>query len=541
MTPTPSRTSNRFIPKLPPVKSVSRLSLFFGIDARSLALFRIFLALILLGDLLIRAGDLEAFYTDFGVLPRGVLLDKFSNPWNFSVYLVSGTFFVQSLLFLAHGFFALMLLVGYRVRWASFLCWLFTFSLQVRNPMVIQGGDDYLRLLLFWGMFLPLGARFSLDNFLNPANRRPPGILLSPGTAALLAQVVFVYFFSALHKTGPEWRESGDAVYLALSISQFTKPFGAFLLQFPGFLKWLTFIILGIEQFGAFLFFSPAWTAPLRAGMAGVFLLMHIGFWQSMELGIFPWACMCGIIPFLPAWFWEKINERSRSGPASKLKFFMLKKIGGFVRRFRLDDALRRASKSVNTKTREKKSASFQPFFPKIPAFGRNFIWILLAYAFFWNLGQVKPDFDIPQNLKPVGLFSGLNQQWNMFSPKPLSDDGWYVIPGRLTDGSEVDLFRDGQPVHWEKPQWGSRLYPNDRWRKYMMNLWTAANNGHRLYFGKYLCRRWNREAPAGKKLSSFEIFFMLNPTMPPGQISPITKVSVWKHLCFEGPGAPEP
>ena len=29
-----------------------------------------------------------------------------------------------------------------------------------RNPLVIDGGDDFLRMLLFWGLFLPLGARW---------------------------------------------------------------------------------------------------------------------------------------------------------------------------------------------------------------------------------------------------------------------------------------------------------------------------------------------------------------------------------------------
>ncbi|NET13417.1 MAG: hypothetical protein F6K08_11435, partial [Okeania sp. SIO1H6] len=40
----------------------------FGLDLRSLALFRIGLALIIITDLIIRAGDLTAHYSDAGVL-----------------------------------------------------------------------------------------------------------------------------------------------------------------------------------------------------------------------------------------------------------------------------------------------------------------------------------------------------------------------------------------------------------------------------------------------------------------------------------------
>jgi len=43
----------------------------FTLDPRSLALFRILLALLVLVDLAQRSGDLSAFLTDRGVLPRG--------------------------------------------------------------------------------------------------------------------------------------------------------------------------------------------------------------------------------------------------------------------------------------------------------------------------------------------------------------------------------------------------------------------------------------------------------------------------------------
>ena len=46
------------------------LSDVFGIDTRSLAVFRIGLALTILLDLVLRAQDLGAHYTDAGVLPR---------------------------------------------------------------------------------------------------------------------------------------------------------------------------------------------------------------------------------------------------------------------------------------------------------------------------------------------------------------------------------------------------------------------------------------------------------------------------------------
>ena len=95
-----------------------KLEELFGFDLRSLAAFRIGLALIILADLIIRSRDIKAHYTDFGVLPRTALIDGILNPWYWSVHLISGQPLVQTLLFLFAGLVAFALLVGYRTRLA---------------------------------------------------------------------------------------------------------------------------------------------------------------------------------------------------------------------------------------------------------------------------------------------------------------------------------------------------------------------------------------------------------------------------------------
>jgi hypothetical protein len=52
----------------------------FGADLRSLAAFRIVLALLVLADLASRATDLYAHYADKGILLRSVLLGGVLNP-----------------------------------------------------------------------------------------------------------------------------------------------------------------------------------------------------------------------------------------------------------------------------------------------------------------------------------------------------------------------------------------------------------------------------------------------------------------------------
>src|SRR5215471_7874435 len=103
-----ARTATITLPdRTSPVKKLLRyLQAAYSLDLRSLALFRVALGAVLLGDLIWRALDLTVFYTDFGVLPRAALLDKFSPGPRFSIHLISGQFVFQAILFLLAAAFA---------------------------------------------------------------------------------------------------------------------------------------------------------------------------------------------------------------------------------------------------------------------------------------------------------------------------------------------------------------------------------------------------------------------------------------------------
>jgi len=70
-------------------------------------------------------------------------------------------------------------------------------------PLVLNGGDTLLRLVLFWAMFAPMGARFSVDA-LRTGGRE--GRILSVGTVGLLCQVVVMYAANvAMKHDGDVW------------------------------------------------------------------------------------------------------------------------------------------------------------------------------------------------------------------------------------------------------------------------------------------------------------------------------------------------
>src|SRR5437588_6400315 len=254
---------------------LSYLQAAYALDLRSLALFRIALGAVLLGDLIWRAVDLTAFYTDFGVLPRAALLEKFSPAQRFSLHLMSGEFVFQALLFLLAAGLAIMLMAGIRTRFAALASWFMVVSIQSRNPIILQGGDVYLRMLTFIAIFLPMGALYSVDAALReePQNQdRKRFVHFSTPGLALIAQVAIVYAFAVLLKTAPEWRTDFSAVYYALNIQQMSTPLGRFLLHFPKLLPWLTRGTLVHESSIAILLLTPFLAGPARL-LAVVFIM----------------------------------------------------------------------------------------------------------------------------------------------------------------------------------------------------------------------------------------------------------------------------
>jgi predicted DCC family thiol-disulfide oxidoreductase YuxK len=164
--------------------------------------------------------------------------------------------------------------------------------------------------------------------------------------------------------------------------------------------------------------------------------------------------------------------------------------------------------------------------------------WVLLFCTFYiigWNIETLGKYSVIPQQLRPFATITRLDQEFNMFAPTPLIEDGWYVMPGKLRNGTMVDVFSGASPVSYEKPQWVAYTYKDQRWQKYLMNLWSSNLSEFRLGYGKYLCRTWNKKhLNTNEELLSFDIIFMLERTPEPGKPqTPIEPTTIWHHECF--------
>jgi predicted DCC family thiol-disulfide oxidoreductase YuxK len=294
-----------------------RLNQLFGFDLRSLALFRIGIALVVLADLIIRAGDLTAHYSDDGILPRSYLIETPVNPWYWSIHLLSGQPFVQGLVFLLAGLIAFALLVGYRTRLATIATWVLVISLHNRHPYVIFAADDVLRALLFWAMFLPWGAVYSVDSALNNSSQPLPKRFASIATFAFMVQQVLIYAGSAAYKAKSEVWHDGSAVYYALSFDQYATPIGQF---FLAHLAWLlpplTIFALWFEFFGPFLIFIPVKITFFRCLAILLFISLHISFGLFFTLELFPYLSIASWLAFIPSPIWDYLGEKMQKNKA---------------------------------------------------------------------------------------------------------------------------------------------------------------------------------------------------------------------------------
>lgn len=478
-------------PTAPASRRWQWLAELFAVDLRALAAMRMGLGLMLLLDLVNRWPDLAAHYSDAGVLPRSarweLLVDFGLSGWT-SLHMLSGAAWFQGLLFLATAAAACCLFVGYRTRSATAICFVLLWSLHARNPLVLQCGDTLLRCQLFWCLFMPLGAVWSVDarrSSIRPAETR----VTSAASVALLLQLCYVYLFTAILKTDPSWRSDFSAIYYALHHDHFTSRFGYVLLNYPELLPPLTLASWLLEWVGPFLLFCPIATGRIRTAIVAMFIGFHLGLAATMELGLFPYYCIGYWLVFLPSSVWDRVEHwLKRTLPVNR---GARARVGSSMASTRVDR---------------------RPLWDCVVLF-------LLAYVTLLNLRRTNGDWFATIGRWPlahVARATGLDQCWCMFATGPHEFGGWLVFRGTLTDGREVNLWSPDEPLPQSKPALVSAMYPNHRWRRYLLYLHELPDEVQRRHVAEYLCRRWENEHPSASRVARVELINVVQPTPPP-------------------------
>lgn len=517
----------------------------FSLDLRSLAIFRIGMGLLVLADAGVALTNAEMLYSDAGVMPLSLLHERhWHSVASWSLHALSGSVELQAVLMVLQMLAGLWLIAGRFTRLATIACWVLVCSLETRNPVVTNGADVMTRLLLFWGMFLPLGARWSLDAARGKAGPTAgASSLRSVATAALLLQVALVYWFSVACKTHECWWGDGSALVQTLQLDLFARPFGVWLRGHAELCRMMTYGWLVVEVVGPFLLFLPFWRTGLRCVAVLLFMSFHAGIELCMDIGAFPFVMIVAWSVFLPGAVWSKLQ-------ATTLK------LQGMINTQVLKQHQSRQSSALNIgfwsfgawmlKLEPSVSGAHSLVPSARPSLSSRLANVLclaaLVFVFLWNLRGTNFAYwerFFPREVNPVAFALRLDQHWSMFSPRPSSEDGWFVLRAGMSDGSEVDLLRDGAPVDFKKPALVSATFKDARWQKLYMNVWMDEYRHLREPVCNAVARKWNATHGGLSQIVAWQLWYMLEPTLPDGSAGPVKPSLLFDCERFEGGALP--
>jgi hypothetical protein len=462
-----------------------------SIDYRSLAACRIALGALLLFDVIWRLTDLHVMYSDAGLMPADQMRRLYANSWRWSLHWWDGSIQFQLALFALSAVLAAALTAGYHTRLATIGCWIMWASLHTRAPFVINAGDSLIRTLVLWGMFLPLGQVWSIDAWRRgrSAAQRPQRIA-SVGTFAILLQVCLVYWLTAIYKLlTHNWR-TGGGLQNALDWGGYNKPLGILLTDHPTLSQILSYGTIAIELIGPAVVLL-AWRRPLLRIMGiATFVAFHAGIELCMYVGLFSYVSIAAWLLFVPAAFWDRVFSGSKRGATEA------------------SDRHRTVARSRAAVWLNRTSGTL--------CFA--LLFVMVSYNVLGLAVTIRTKSDrqmthdqrmrkIPKPLRQVAQVTLLGQYWSMFA-RPLTTSSWFIAKARLRSGDTVDLLRDGRPFNFERPQRLALLYPNHRWRKFVLALTHKID--HRKAFSQNLCdylfQEWNGRHERAEQIAVLEL-----------------------------------
>ncbi|MEF8870857.1 MAG: HTTM domain-containing protein [Haloarculaceae archaeon] len=487
----------------------------FAVDTRALAALRIALGLILLVDLVHRAGYIELFYTDAGVYPVAAYEATYTRYNGLSIHALSGALWVQQLLFVVAGLFAVALILGYRTRLVGAVSLVLLFSLHGRNPAVLNGGDRLLRVLLFVSLVAPLGERWSVDALRRGSARSS---VTSFGTAAVLVQPIVVFTSNAILKHRGENWYAGDALEIAMKNDVMTIYLGNILVDYPALLTVLNYTWVILLAGSAVFLLSTV--GRVRALAAVAYMSVFAGMVVTMAVGLFPLVLIASVLPFLTAPFWDAL---ARQVPARWAERRPTAASLGPLGRPPIEQRLLEKVRERGNEFAASYTASYARSLLTIAGVA-VLVWMLLFAA------ADVTDYEVPDGID----YSHLDQQsWGLYAPDPAEGYSWYVVQGTLANGSTVDAL-DGGGVDFDRPPDASQEYETFRHRKFMQSVSRSGGENTSDViaerYASWACERANTEHDG--RVEQITLYQLYQPSPLDGKFEDTYEIPVIERDC---------
>jgi hypothetical protein len=411
-----------------------RIQSCFNIDLRALAVFRIAISICIIIDLISRFSYIDLFQTENGFLPKEInlgLLKYLPHYWN-------DTYLFQVLLIGIALIFALILLFGWYTRVATFVTWILLVSLHSKLGISTDGSDDFLRALMFWSIFLPLGAFWSVDS--KKSNEEVTNYFSLAGVALILL-FVFYYFSAGVSKLNNVWL-GGTALEIVLRQELWLRPAGEYLSQYPSLLKILTRTVVFFELLVPFVLLIPQRFYKVRLVTSFCFFIFQIALGICLELNLMPWIATAALLMFLPSVIFNKYSDNT------------------------------------------------ELFIDREPL--KNAIVIPLVIYVFGGFFIHKADVKLPLYSKAYSL--GLMSTWNFYDNPP-QEDYDFTITAKLKNGKTINILSSlNESTNWKNPVMNS-LWQNYRF-KYYLELTSYQNSEYGAHFLEWIIKKWEEQYP---------------------------------------------
>ncbi len=462
---------------------------FLTIDIRTLGLARIYIALLLLFDLVKRSAEMSVWYFESGLLPNEMLAKYPLKPWgeSFLFYVSSDTGVRVAFVLIALVYLAL--LFGFFTRVAQVLAAACLLSLQIRIDVVSNGGDFVFCNLMVWTAFLPLGSALSVDAWrANKAGKPRRSPVVSWAVLVVMMQLAIIYFFNAVHKSGETWLD-GSAVYWLANQERLVTGLGYWMREHLPFwvFQAITYTSLVIEYLLPFLILSP-WGRPWtrRAAIVGIWAL-HLGIAAVANVGVFSFVMMAYSM-FLVSpedWEWLRARLRLRRGDGDPLVAALTLPTPGAPP----EPQVRPRRWAANAVLAVLVVAALSQVVSENPAISRF----------------VKHE--QPKWIKQTVMTFRLNQGWKMFASNAPRHDMWLVVDAVTADGRHIDpvnevASRYADPSLRTVPPW---LGQNYYWCDYSVRI-----KGYRRYhqaLSDWIFRHHERTGNPDDRVVSFRIY----------------------------------
>lgn len=470
------------------------------LDLRSLAAFRIAIGAVVCADALLRTRDFGLMFGSDGMFPPDVLRRHFGDAWSWSLGLLLDADWWNAAVLALEGIAGAALLLGIGTRLATFVAWVAVVSVMRRTLPASNAGDPLLACVLFWGMFLPLGAVWSVD----AARRRdgaPPPEPASPlASSALVLQIAAVYLSAGLAKLNDTWL-SGDAVSYALSLHDHGSYLGSRLAALTPVTRIMSWAAVATEILGPCLLLAAP-KPRVRTAVAAVFIGFHVAVATLMSVGLFAAVGMAAWLAILPGECWKK---------AARL--------------------VPRGTKIVELTSGHASASMAHAISHAICAAA-----LCIATAAFIHANTSWRERPLPAALQAAVRLLCLEQDWAMFGDVPRQQQ-WVYGRAELADGRIVDLLRDGRPLETIMPAGGFTSLPHHRWQKI---FWELPKPTERIFspgIASALARDWNRRHAEAEQVRSLEIRFVRMTSDPvPGTLHELL-LATWPPRNASGRG----